>query len=158
MFRPGFTCLAVLWILLSCSCFHLRGSHTLWPAFPCRSVNNHSLKCSPYPGKISLSGLPSSAFARHYSQNHLLFSLPEGTEMFHFPSFPPTSLYIQLVVTNHDGLLGFPIRTSWDQRPVIGSPRLFADSHVLHRLLVPRHPPCALNNLHTDKIKDINLD
>ena len=74
--------------------------------------------------------------------------------MFHFPSFPPTSLYIQLVVTNHDGLLGFPIRTSWDQRPVIGFPRLFADSHVLHRLLVPRHPPCALNNLHTDKIKD----
>ena len=74
--------------------------------------------------------------------------------MFHFPSFPPTSLYIQLVVTNHDGLLGFPIRTSWDHSPVIGSPRLFADSHVLHRLLVPRHPPCALNNLHTDKIKD----
>ena len=87
-----------------------------------------------------------------------LFSLPEGTEMFHFPSFPPTSLYIQLVVTNHDGLLGSPIRTSWDQGPVIGFPRLFADSHVLHRLLVPRHPPCALNNLHTDKIKDINLD
>ncbi len=25
-----------------------------------------------------------------------LFSLPAGTEMFHFPAFPPTSLYIQL--------------------------------------------------------------
>jgi hypothetical protein len=29
------------------------------------------------------------------------------------------------------------------------SPRLFAASHVLHRLLVPRHPPCALINLTT---------
>ena len=28
-----------------------------------------------------------------------------------------------------------------------GSPTLFAASHVLHRLLVPRHPPCALSSL-----------
>src|SRR3954453_9111165 len=34
-----------------------------------------------------------------------------------------------------------------DQRSVGSSPRLIAASHVLHRLLVPRHPPCALNNL-----------
>ena len=34
-------------------------------------------------------GLASSAFARHYSRNHMLFSLPVGTEMFHFPTFPP---------------------------------------------------------------------
>ena len=27
------------------------------------------------------------------------------------------------------------------------SPRLFAAYHVLHRLLAPRHPPCALSNL-----------
>ena len=29
VFRPGFTCLAVLWILRSSHRFHLRGSHTL---------------------------------------------------------------------------------------------------------------------------------
>ena len=29
----------------------------------------------------------------------LLFSLPDGTEMFHFPSFPPHALYIQAWVT-----------------------------------------------------------
>ena len=83
----------------------------------------------------------------------LLFSLPAGTEMFHFPAFPPTGLYIQPAVTHHNNEQGFPIRTSSDQRPVIGSPRLIADSHVLHRLLVPRHPPCALNNLQTIKEK-----
>ena len=76
--------------------------------------------------------------------------------MFHFPAFPPTSLYIQLAVTHHEDEPGFPIRKSSDQRPVIGSPRLIADSHVLHRLLMPRHPPCALNNLHTIK-KNKNL-
>jgi hypothetical protein len=46
---------------------------------------------------------------------------------------------------------GSPIRTSSDQRSVGSSPRLNAASHVLHRLLVPRHPPCALNNLTTQK-------
>jgi hypothetical protein len=33
----------------------------------------------------------------------LLFSLPTGTEMFHFPAFPPHTLYIQVWVTPHDG-------------------------------------------------------
>ena len=44
---------------------------------------------------------------------------------------------------------GSPIRKSSDQRSVDSSPRLIAASYVLHRLLVPRHPPCALNNLAT---------
>ena len=30
-----------------------------------------------------------------------LFSLPAGTEMFHFPAFPPHALYIQARVTGH---------------------------------------------------------
>ena len=42
---------------------------------------------------------------------------------------------------------GFPIRTSSDQRSVGSSPRLIAASNVLHRLPVPRHPPCALTHL-----------
>ncbi len=42
---------------------------------------------------------------------------------------------------------GFPIRKSSDQCSVDSSPRLIAASYVLHRLLVPRHPPCALINL-----------
>ena len=46
---------------------------------------------------------------------------------------------------------GFPIRTSSDPRSVDSSPRLIAASHVLHRLPVPRHPPCALTHLQTQK-------
>jgi hypothetical protein len=44
---------------------------------------------------------------------------------------------------------GFPIRTPWDHSSVDSSPRPIAASHVLHRLLVPRHPPFALDNLTT---------
>ena len=39
---------------------------------------------------------------------------------------------------------GFPIRKSSDHRVLARSPRLIAGSYVLHRLLLPRHPPCAL--------------
>src|SRR3954468_13292756 len=46
-------------------------------------------------------------------------------------------------------LPGFPIRKSSDQSSVGSSPRLIAAPYVLHRLLVPRHPPCALINLAT---------
>src|ERR1043165_2133237 len=52
------------------------------------------------------------------------------------------------VVGNTTSLvLGFPIRTSSDQRSVGSSPRHIAASNVLHRLPVPRHPPCALKHL-----------
>jgi hypothetical protein len=45
-----------------------------------------------------------------------LFSLPTGTEMFHFPAFPPHTLYIQVQVTGHD--------SSWV--PPFGHPRINA--------------------------------
>ena len=47
---------------------------------------------------------------------------------------------------------GFPIRKSSDHSLVIDSPRLIADSYVLLRFLVPRHPPFALKNLICTKI------
>ena len=54
-------------------------------------------------------------------------------------------------------VLGFPIRTSSDPRSVGSSPRHIAASHVLHRPLMPRHPPCALIHLHTKKTLDKKL-
>src|SRR5579883_2140962 len=42
---------------------------------------------------------------------------------------------------------GFPHSDIAGSKPVCGSPTLFAAYHVLHRLLVPRHPPCALSSL-----------
>ena len=78
-----------------------------------------------------------------------LFSFPVGTEMFHFPTFPPTTLCVQVEVAGHySGFFrGFPIRRSTDQSSFTSSPWLIAGYNVLHRLLMPRHPPIALSSL-----------
>jgi hypothetical protein len=60
----------------------------------------------------------------------LLFSLPVGTEMFHFPTFPPHALCVQARVTPHD----------WCGVPPFGNPRINA------RLTAPRglsQPPTS---------------
>jgi hypothetical protein len=59
-----------------------------------------------------------------------LFSLPVGTEMFHFPTFPPHTLYIQVRVTRHHSCWVSPF----------GNPRISA------RLTAPRglsQPPTS---------------
>ena len=42
---------------------------------------------------------------------------------------------------------GFPHSDIHGSKPAYGSPWLFAVNHVLRRLLVPRHSPCALISL-----------
>ena len=93
-------------------------------------------------------------FRSHLLTESQLFSLPVGTEIFHFPTFPPTALYIQAEVARHNSgfLRGFPIRTSPDHSSFTNSPGLIAGYNVLHRLLVPRHPPIALSSLPTTKM------
>ena len=77
-----------------------------------------------------------------------LFSFPMGTEMFHFPTFPPAALCVQAEVAGHDSGI-FRVSLFGDPRIslVTSSPGLIAGSYVLHRLLVPRHPPIALSSL-----------
>ena len=74
----------------------------------------------------------------------LLLSFPRGTEMFQFPRFPLPALCVQAGVPSFFATVGFPIRTSTDQRSVGSSPWLIAATRVLHRLQAPRHPPLAL--------------
>src|SRR6266487_4606290 len=47
---------------------------------------------------------------------------------------------------------GYPIRKPPDHSLAAGSPGNIAGSSVLPRLLVPRHPPCALKNLAHNKL------
>ena len=42
---------------------------------------------------------------------------------------------------------GFPHSDTCGSQDICSYPQLFAAYHVLHRLLVPRHPPCALSSL-----------
>ncbi len=44
-------------------------------------------------------------------------------------------------------LAGFPHSGITGSKPACGSPMLFAAYRALHRLSVPRHPPCALVRL-----------
>jgi hypothetical protein len=59
---------------------------------------------------------------------------------------PPINLCIQLMVTEYCSA-GFPHSDIHGSMPAFDSPWLFADRCVLLRLLVPRHPPCALFSL-----------
>ena len=42
---------------------------------------------------------------------------------------------------------GFPHSDISGSKDICSSPKLFAAYHVFHRLLVPRHPPCALSSI-----------
>ena len=73
----------------------------------------------------------------------LLISFPLGTEMFQFPKFASVTF------SNHrwPRKAGFPHSDIFGLSLVFSSPKLFAEYHVLHRLLLPRHPPYALSSL-----------
>src|ERR1700721_4112877 len=81
------------------------------------------------------------------SQSKFL-SFPPGTEMVHFPGFARTRLWIHRAVRRVH-LRGFPHSEISGSMPACGSPKLIAACHVLLRLLLPRHPPCALSSLTT---------
>ena len=49
------------------------------------------------------------------------------------------------------------IQESKDRRLFDNFPWLFAVFHALHRLLTPRHPPCALNNLTTNIQRSLHV-
>src|SRR5271168_945693 len=68
--------------------------------------------------------------------------------MVHFPGFARARLWIHYAVRRVH-LRGFPHSEISGSMPACGSPGLIAACHVLHRLLLPRHPPCALSSLTT---------
>ena len=47
-------------------------------------------------------------------------------------------------IDDHASMTGFPHSDIFGSKLVFSSPKLFAEFHVLHRLLLPRHPPFAL--------------
>ena len=66
----------------------------------------------------------------------LLFSLPDGTEMFHFPSFPLPALYIQAGITGSSPA-GFP------HSEILGSKFVYQLPEAYRRLLRPSSAPIA---------------
>ena len=142
-FRRGFTCPVLLGNSLGCLCISSTG---LSPAVAGLSRPFDYAKtmphCAPATPRSKPRGLASSGFARHYSRNLVLISTPRGTEMFHFPRYRPVRLCIQRTVAGQSPA-GLPHSEIPGSTRACRSPGLIAVSHVLHRLLVPRHPSRA---------------
>ena len=66
----------------------------------------------------------------------LLLSLPVGTEMFHFPTFPLSALYIQAEITGSSPA-GFP------HSEILGSKFVYQLPEAYRRLLRPSSAPTA---------------
>ena len=62
------------------------------------------------------------------------------------PRVPFHTLWIHAWMTEVRSA-GFPHSEISGSMDICSSPKLFAAYHVFHRLLVPRHPPCALLRL-----------
>ena len=69
--------------------------------------------------------------------------------MFQFRRFPTYAYLIQRRLTEYCSA-GFPHSEIFGSKRMCRSPKLIAACHVLHRLLMPRHSPCALCSLTSD--------
>ena len=136
----------VLRILRHISPFRLQDSHLLRSAFPhCSTTALHELR-GPNPNGITTIGLASSDFARHYFRNLGWFLFLRLLRCFSSAGslrIPMYSVYGYCSWQQQ----GFPIRISTTITLICSSSWLFAAYHVLLRLPVPRHSPCALFSL-----------
>ena len=88
----------------------------------------------------------SSRFARRYSGNRIFFLFLQVLRCFSSLGLPSKRYEFTLrycSITNS----GFPHSEISGSKLTYSSPKHIGVSAVLHRLLVPRHPPCALINL-----------
>ena len=74
--------------------------------------------------------------------------------MFQFPGFPAYDYFIHHTLYGSSPY-GFPHSDICGSRLICSSPQLFAACHVLLRLLMPRHSPCALSRLNSLRISPI---
>ena len=66
--------------------------------------------------------------------------------MFQFRRFPTYAYFVQRTLTEYCSA-GFPHSEICGSKLMCSSPQLIAACHVLLRLLMPRHSPCALSSL-----------
>ena len=131
-----------------CATFRLRDWHPLWLAFQHHSPISRTSTCTSAevrrgPATPIMQRLPAITHDRFglfrfrsplLTESRLL-SLPVGTEMFHFPTFPLPALCVQAGVTRHDSCRVSPF----------GNPRITA------RLTAPRglsQPPTSFFKRH----------
>ena len=135
----------VSWYFGYCRCyirFRVRGFHPLWPAFP---------KPFYYPYKSRMQSEPRSARTAVWAPP-ISLAATFGIDVSFFSSgyldvsvhrVPLRTLWIGVRIQEVRSC-GFPHSEICGSMDICSSPQLFAAYHVFLRLLVPRHPPCAL--------------
>jgi hypothetical protein len=132
--------------------FRRPGSHRLWPTVPGRLTNllignSPALRPDrPYNPDMQACRFGLFRVRSPLLAESLLFSLPAGTEMVHFPALPSWPYVFR---PGYGGIThrGFPHSDIPGSKLVCSSPERIAADRVLHRLLAPRHSPCALSSL-----------
>ena len=136
----------VLWILSADSQFRLLDFHRLWSAFPKQFSYRLSI---PYtvrnPDKLGSSVWPISLSLAATQEIDFSFSSSAYLDV-SVQRVPSVYLCIQYTVTEVCSA-GFPHSEISGSPDICSSPLLIAAYHVLLRLSVPRHPPCALSCL-----------
>ena len=145
-FPQGFSCLVVLRILLGVfSISHTRLS--LSPAglpSPFSYLTSATTQSEPRDARITVWAL-SISLAATLEIDKFSFS-SSGYLDVSVPRVPHVQLCIHCTLTEVSSA-GFPHSDISGSLDMCSSPKLFAAYHVFHRLLVPRHPPCALTTL-----------
>ena len=114
-------------------------------SFQNRSATVRSHKCSPNPGMHAFRfGL--FRFRSPLLTESLVVFSSSGYLDVSVHRVPFHTLWIGVWMT---GVFpaGFPHSDISGSSDICSSPKLFAAYHVFHRLLVPRHPPCALSSI-----------
>ena len=118
----------------------IRGCHPLWLAFPGHSGQSHG---SAGPRSLATTGGVSVDFL---SSGYLDVSVPRVC--FLNPMYSGQRYLDRPAIDtrgdNNKPSGGFPHSEIHGSKPIPGSPWLIAGYRVLHRLLLPRHPPNAL--------------
>ena len=151
-FTQNSSCSALLRIPLLIIFLPVRGFHPLRPDFPDRFQFKYFLDIvvlQPQQRR-NVTGLGSSAFARHYLRNHNCFLFLRVLRCFSSPRSPHR---LMITCLQHAELPHSEISGS---KVVCTYPKLIAAYHVLLRLLEPRHPPFALSFFFCD-IVVVNL-
>ena len=145
-FPPGSTCPAVLWILLAHSSFRLQGFYLLWLVVPDNSTKIRECGVQSATPKVLLPlvwPLPVSLAAT----SGISFDFSSSAYLdVSVQRVPFHTLWIHAWITGSSPAW-FPNSEICGSKLICSSPQLIAACRVLHRLLMPRHSPCALLSL-----------
>ena len=129
--------------------FRLQDCHLLWFGFPTNStilqICDSNKKVLQPQNEFWFGLFP---FRSPLLRKSIFLSLPPVTKMFQFTGLHPHN-YVFIMQYLRITIGGFPHSEISGSKLTYSSPKHIVVRHVLHLLLVPRHPPSALSNLIT---------